>query len=116
VLFSGWTAADSALDTIIGRLEYLAKMRTHAGNERDKKKAEVRKLVSYLPKLQKRRKWFYLQLRKQMLEKRDVDGVLQFDEMDRLRSGASLEDQTMLNSSNFPRYNIPGITVPRDRD
>lgn len=113
VLFSGWTAADSALDTIIGRLEYLSKMRTHAGSERDKKKAEVRKLVSYLPKLQKRRKWFYLQLRRQMLEKRDVEGVLQFDEMDRLRSGASLEDQTILNSSNLPRYNIPGITVPR---
>lgn len=51
-----------------------------------------------------------------MLENRDVDGALQFDEMDRLRSGASLEDQTMLNSSNLPRYNIPGITVPRVED
>jgi hypothetical protein len=116
VLFSGWTASDAALDTIIGRLEYLSKMRTHAGSERDKKKAEVRKLVSYLPKLQKRRKWFYMQLRRQMLENRDVDGVSQIDAMDKTRSGVSLEDQTMLNSSNFPRLNIPGITVPRDKE
>jgi HK97 family phage prohead protease len=115
MLFSGWTASDAALDTIIGRLEYLSRMRTHAGNARDKKKAEVRKLVSYLPKLQKRRNWFYLQLRRQMLQNRDVDGVSQIDAMEKTRSGVSLEDSTMLNSSNFPRYNIPGITVPRDR-
>lgn len=115
MLFSGWTASDAALDTIIGRLEYLSRMRTHAGDARDKKKAEVRKLVSYLPKLQKRRNWFYLQLRRQMLQNRDVDGVSQIDAMEKTRSGVSLEDSTMLNSSNFPRYNIPGITVPRDR-
>ena len=115
VLFTGWTASDAALDTIIGRLEYLSRMRTHAGSERDKKRAEVRKLVSYLPKLQKRRKWFYLQLRRQMLEKRDVDGAMQIEAMDKTRSGVYLEDPTMLNSSNFPRLNIPGITVPRDR-
>lgn len=115
MLFSGWTASDAALDTIIGRLEYLSRMRTHAGDARDKKKAEVRKLVSYLPKLQKRRNWFYLQLRRQMLENRDVDGVSQIDAMEKTRSGVSLEDPTMLYSSNFPRYNIPGITVPRKR-
>jgi hypothetical protein len=115
MLFSGWTASDAALDTIIGRLEYLSRMRTHAGDARDKKKAEVRKLVSYLPKLQKRRNWFYLQLRRQMLENRDVDGVSQIDAMEKTRSGVSLEDPTRLYSSNFPRYNIPGITVPRDR-
>jgi hypothetical protein len=115
MLFSGWTASDAALDTIIGRLEYLSRMRTHAGDARDKKKAEVRKLVSYLPKLQKRRNWFYLQLRRQMLENRDVDGVSQIDAMDKTRSGVSLEDPTRFYSSNFPQYNIPGITVPRDR-
>jgi hypothetical protein len=116
MLFSGWTASDAALDTIIGRLEYLSRMRTHAGDARDKKKAEVRKLVSYLPKLQKRRNWFYLQLRRQMLENRDVDGVSQIEAMEKTRSGVSLEDPTRLYSSNFPRYNIPGITVPRERE
>ena len=114
MLFSGWTASDAALDTIIGRLEYLSKMRTHAGDARDKKKAEVRKLVSYLPKLQKRRKWFFLQLRRQMLENRDIDGVSQIDAMEKTRSGFTLEDPITMNSANFPRYNIPGITVPRD--
>jgi hypothetical protein len=34
--------------------------------------------------------------------------------MEKTRSGFTLEDPITMNSANFPRYNIPGITVPRD--
>lgn len=105
-LMEGWATADASLDTILGRLEYLAQRRQNESGKMEDKAREIESLVNHLYKLQKRRNYFYSQLRDR-LSRENPDMADMLESWNSTRSGIDRESPTS-GRRGLPNYNLPG--------
>jgi len=103
-LMGGYAAADSSLHTVIGRLEQIA-----SAPDDDAPGAETRdeitRLISNMEKLQKRRNYFYNQLRDRLDSSDPAYQTLEGWHAE--RAGLDRESTTRFGSGNLPGYVLP---------
>jgi hypothetical protein len=105
-LMEGWVASDASLDTVMGRLEYLAKRGQTNPSGAENKAREIESLVNHLYKLQRRRNYFYNQLRDRLSsENPEMANIL--ESWNSTRSGKNRESASN-GERGLPFYNLPG--------
>jgi len=104
-LMEGWVTADASLDTILGRLEYMAEMADNGDTAMDERAREIQSLTNHLYKLQKRRNYFYNQLRERM-SREDPGMADMLESWNSTRSGKTRES-SILGDGGLPQYNLP---------
>lgn len=104
-LVGGYASADSSLNTILGRLENLAGSASDDDVARNGRRSEVVSLISNLSKLQKRRNYFYNQLRNKLSG--DDPVMTTVDGWHSERSGLTRESTADFGLTALPGYNLP---------
>lgn len=103
-LMGGYATADSSLHTVIGRLEQIASApddEAPGAETRD----EITSLISNMEKLQKRRNYFYNQLRDRLDSSDPIYQTLEGWHAE--RAGLDRESTTRFGSGNLPGYVLP---------
>jgi len=100
-LMGGYASSDAALNTVMGRIEQIAGDRSN--------REEMQRLASNLEKLQKRRNYFYNQLRER-LDDGDPD-MQTLESWHSQRAGLDRESTTRFGLGNLPAYIMPSKFV-----
>lgn len=90
-LIDGWMTSNNSIDTILWRLSYLGANRDDRQEQVEQKQAEIRRLVSYLGKLRKRRDYFRVKLAEKFRADSKQKAIASLSEANESRNGIDLE-------------------------